>query len=70
MMHDLFEDGHVDIAIFQPTNLRQWYKNGFNTTEADAALAEKHPGKFLVNTNFDPREGDEGLKAFEERVKR
>src|SRR5436309_8843195 len=25
MMHDLFEVGHVDKAIFQPTNLRQWY---------------------------------------------
>ena len=70
MMHDLFEVGHVDTAIFQPTNLRQWYKNGFNTTEADGALAAKHPGKFLVNTTFDPREGDEGMKAFEERVKR
>jgi predicted TIM-barrel fold metal-dependent hydrolase len=70
MMHDLFEVGHVDTAIFQPTNLRQWYKNGFNTTEADGALAAKHPGKFLVNTTFDPREGDEGLKALEERVKR
>ncbi|OXM45964.1 amidohydrolase family protein [Amycolatopsis alba] len=70
MIHDLFEAGHVDKAIFQPTNLRQWYKNGFNTTEADGAMAERHPGRFLVNTTFDPREGREGLKAFEERVKR
>jgi predicted TIM-barrel fold metal-dependent hydrolase len=70
MMHDLFEVGHVDTAIFQPTNLRQWYKNGFNTTEADGAMAERHPGQFLVNTTFDPREGEEGMKAFEERVKR
>ena len=70
MMKDLFEDGHVDIAIFQPTNLRQWYKNGFNTTEADAAMAERHPGRFIVNTTFDPREGADGLKAFEERVRR
>ncbi|HEX5117490.1 MAG TPA: amidohydrolase family protein [Pseudonocardiaceae bacterium] len=70
MMKDVFEDGHVDIAIFQPTNLRQWYKDGFNTTEADGAMSERHPGKFLVNTNFDARDGDEGLTAFEERVKR
>jgi len=70
MMKDVFEDGHVDIAIFQPTNLRQWYKDGFNTTEVDGAMSERHPGKFLVNTNFDARDGDEGLKAFEERVKR
>jgi uncharacterized protein len=70
MMRDLFEDGHVDVAIFQPTNLRQWYTNGFNTTETDGALAERHPGKFIVNTTFDPREGDDGLKALEERTKR
>src|ERR1700761_7583425 len=37
MMRDL-ADGHVDVAIFQPTNLRQWYKDGFNTTEADGAM--------------------------------
>ncbi|MFD1046289.1 amidohydrolase family protein, partial [Kibdelosporangium lantanae] len=70
MMKDLFDDGHVDVAIFQPTNLRQWYTEGFNTTEANGALAEKHPGKFIVNTNFDPREGEDGLRALEERAKR
>ncbi|SMC57988.1 amidohydrolase family protein [Kibdelosporangium aridum] len=70
MMKDLFDEGHVDIAIFQPTNLRQWYKEGFNTTEADGAMAERHPGKFIVNTTWDPREGDDGLKGLEERAKR
>jgi predicted TIM-barrel fold metal-dependent hydrolase len=70
MMKDLFDDGHVDIAIFQPTNLRQWYKEGFNTTEVNGAMAERHPGKFIVNSNFDPREGDDGLTALEERVQR
>jgi predicted TIM-barrel fold metal-dependent hydrolase len=70
MMRDLFEDGHVDVAIFQPTNLRQWYRTGFNTTEVNGALAERHPGKFVVNTNWDPREGDDGLKTLEERVRR
>lgn len=70
MMRDLFEDGHVDVAIFQPTNLRQWYKDGFNTTESDGAMAERHPGKFLVNTSWDPREGDAGLKELEERARR
>jgi predicted TIM-barrel fold metal-dependent hydrolase len=64
------EVGYVDKAIFQPTNLRQWYRTGFNTTEVDGAMAERHPGRFLVNTNWDPREGDEGLKGLEERVKR
>ncbi|MET7994757.1 amidohydrolase family protein [Amycolatopsis sp. NPDC005232] len=70
MMYDLFDAGHVDVAIFQPTSLRQWYREGFNTTEANGALAEKYPGRFVVNTNWDPRDGDPGLKALEERVKR
>ncbi|RJQ75492.1 amidohydrolase [Pseudonocardiaceae bacterium YIM PH 21723] len=70
MMKDLFDEGHVDVAIFQPTNLKQWYREGFNTTEADGALAERHPGKFVVNTTFDPREGDAGLAGLEERVGR
>ena len=42
MMKDLFEDGYVDKAIFLPTNLREWYKDGFNTTEKNATLAEKY----------------------------
>ncbi|WIX77512.1 amidohydrolase family protein [Amycolatopsis carbonis] len=70
MMYDLFDAGHVDVAIFQPTSLRQWYKEGFNTTEANGALAEKYPGRFIVNTNWDPRDGDPGLKGLEERVQR
>ena len=45
-MKDLFEDGHVDVAISQPTYLREWYTEGFNTTERNGELVEKHPGKF------------------------
>src|SRR5690348_5523990 len=33
LMKDVFSDGHVDVAIFQPTYLKEWYKEGFNTTE-------------------------------------
>ena len=36
-MVDLFEDGYVDVGIFQPTSLRQWYTDGFNTTERNGA---------------------------------
>ena len=70
LMRDVFEDGYVDVAIFQPTYLKEWYREGFNTTEQDGALAEKHPGKFIVNTRFDPRDGDAGLKELEEKVAR
>jgi len=70
LMKDVFEDGHVDVAIFQPTYLREWYRDGFNTTEHNAELADRHPGKLLLNTRFDPREGDAGLKTLEANVAR
>jgi len=69
-MKDVFDDGHVDVAIFQPTNLTEWYKEGFNTVERDAILYEKHPGKFILNTRWDPREGEDGLKKLRQDVER
>ena len=62
LMKDVFEDGHVDVAIFQPTYLLEWYKEGFNTTERNAEMGKKHPGRFVYNTRFDPRDGDAGLR--------
>jgi uncharacterized protein len=70
LMRDVFEDGHVDVAVFQPTYLKEWYRDGFNTTERNAALGEKHPGKFIANTRFDPRDGDEGLAELRRNVER
>jgi predicted TIM-barrel fold metal-dependent hydrolase len=69
-MKNVFEDGYVDVAIFQSTYLKEWYTTGFNTTERNAALAEKHPGKFIVNGRWDPREGDAGMKQLEADVER
>jgi uncharacterized protein len=70
MMHDLFEIGYVDKAIFQPTYLRDFYIDGFNTTEQDAVLKEKYPDKFVLNGSFDPRNGENGLVEFENLVKK
>jgi predicted TIM-barrel fold metal-dependent hydrolase len=70
LMKDVFQDGYVDVAVFQPTYLKEWYTEGFNTTERNGDLAEKHPGKFIVNTRWDPRDGDPGLTELEENVKR
>jgi predicted TIM-barrel fold metal-dependent hydrolase len=70
MMHDLFGKGYDDMAIFQPTYLKDLYVNGFNTTEQDAAVAEKHPGKFIVNGSFDPRQGEAGLDYLTELKER
>jgi len=67
MMHDLFEVGYVDKAILQPTYLKDFYVDGFNTTEQDAVIKERHPDRFILNGSFDPRDGDEGI-AYLERL--
>ena len=67
---DVFEDGGVDVGIFQSTYLKEWYSTGFNTAQVNAKLAEKHTGRLIVNGRFDPREGDAGLKQLEEDAKR
>jgi predicted TIM-barrel fold metal-dependent hydrolase len=68
MMRDLFEEGYVDKAIFLPTYLRDFYTNGFNTTEQDAVLKAKHPDRFILNGSFEPRDGDQGLRDLERLV--
>ena len=70
MMHDLFEVGYDDHAIFQPTYLTDFFPGGFNTTEQDAAIAERHPGRFTVNGAFDPRDGTLGLEVLENLANR
>ncbi len=69
-VRDVFEDGKVDVAIFQSTYLKDWYTEGFNTIERNGALAEKYPGRLIVNGRFDPRDGDAGLKQLEEDARR
>ncbi|MBB4664477.1 amidohydrolase family protein [Conexibacter arvalis] len=70
LMHDLFEVGYVDVAIFLPTYLTDFYRRGFNTTEQNAAVADRHPGRFIVDGSWDPRDGDAGLAALEELAER
>jgi predicted TIM-barrel fold metal-dependent hydrolase len=65
LMHDLFEIGYVDVALFLPTYLTEFYKKGFNTIEQDAVLANKYPDKFILDGQFDPRDGEQGLDDFE-----
>jgi predicted TIM-barrel fold metal-dependent hydrolase len=60
-MKDLFQDGYVDHAIFQPAYLNEFYKTGFGQSEEASALAKAHPDKLTYNHNFDPRNGEEGL---------
>jgi predicted TIM-barrel fold metal-dependent hydrolase len=70
LISDLFETGYVDKAIFLPTYLTDFFREGFNTTERDGQLAERHPGKFIVNTAFDPRDGEQGLVDLEAKARR
>jgi predicted TIM-barrel fold metal-dependent hydrolase len=62
LMKDLFEDGYVDHAIFQPALLGEFYHRGFGQTEEAFALAQAHPDKLTYNHCFDPRYGEQGLE--------
>jgi uncharacterized protein len=66
MYDDLFVQGYDDMAICQPTYLKAFYKNGFNTTERNYLMKEKYPNRFIVNGAFDPRDGDAGLDYLDE----
>lgn len=61
LMKDLFQDGYVDHAIFQPAHLGAFYDNGFSQTEEAFALTEQHPDKLTYNHCFDPRLEQAGL---------
>ena len=63
---DVYEEGHVDVCIFQPTYLKEWYADGFNTPEQDAVMAARNPGRSIVNGRWDPRDGADGIKQLEE----
>jgi predicted TIM-barrel fold metal-dependent hydrolase len=61
MLDDLFKVGYDDMAIFQPTYLSDFYKEGFNTTERNSLLKKEYPDRFINNGAFDPRDGEAGL---------
>jgi hypothetical protein len=60
-IRDIFTNGYVDHAIFQPAYLGEFYKNGFGQTEEAFALAQANPDRLTYNHNFDPRNGEAGL---------
>lgn len=62
---DLFEDGYCDAAILLPTYLKDFYVEGFNTTEQCAALKALCGDKAILNGRMDPREGERGLDQLE-----
>ncbi len=68
MYQDMFVDGYVDVGILQPTYLTDFYVDGFNTTARDSEVKNDHPDRFILNSAWDPRDGDRGLAEFEEKV--
>ena len=62
LMKDLFTDGYVDHAIFQPAHLGEFYTHGFGQTDEASALAAAHPDQLTYNHFFDPRDGEQGLE--------
>ncbi|TCC16322.1 amidohydrolase family protein [Kribbella sindirgiensis] len=62
LLKDLFEDGYVDHAIFQPAILNDFYVNGFGQTEDALALTRANPGKLTYNHAWDPRHAEAGLE--------
>ena len=69
MIHDLFGRGYVDMAIFQPVGLTDFYKEPFGNIEKNFGLVEKYPGRLIGNGYFDPRDGERGLDLLEYRAK-
>ncbi len=61
MAYDEFVKGYVDIAILQPTYLKDFYINGFNTIEQNSVMKNAYPDRFILNGRFDARDGEDGL---------
>ncbi|MBA8793721.1 hypothetical protein FHX74_001326 [Friedmanniella endophytica] len=61
LMRDIFENGPVDHAIFQPAKLGEFYNHDFGQTEEAWALVQNNPGKLTYNHWWDPRDGEAGL---------
>ena len=45
LMKDVFEDGYVDMAIFQPTYLTEWYDYGLQHHRAERIAGREAPGQ-------------------------
>src|SRR3989442_8282145 len=65
MVKDVFIDGYVDMGIFQPTYLKDFYKKGFNTTEQNSWLKVRYPDRWILNGSSDPRDGEAALEYLE-----
>ena len=65
LMKDLFADGYVDHAIFQPAYLGDFYRTGFGQTEEAWALTQANPERLTYNHAFDVADVDEVATDFQ-----
>jgi uncharacterized protein len=70
LMKDVFADGYVDHAIFQPALLSDFYKSGFGQTEEAFALTRANPDRLTYNHAYDPRNGEPGLEQLRRDAER
>jgi predicted TIM-barrel fold metal-dependent hydrolase len=68
-MTDIFDNGYADHAIFNPAALNDFYVNGFSRDLA-WDMAQRNPDRLTYNHNFDPRNGEVGLRQLEEDAAR
>lgn len=68
VIKDVLEDGGVDVAIFQPTVLNDFYKTGFRRLQEGLELEAENPGRLICNTSWDPRHGEKGLEWLEKEA--
>lgn len=68
VVKDVLDNGGVDVAIFNPTVLGAFYKTGFRREKEALELVAENPGRFILNTSWDPRFGEEGLELLEKEA--
>ncbi|MBU4215685.1 MAG: amidohydrolase [Actinobacteria bacterium] len=64
-MTDIFTNGYVDHAIFNPAALTDFYVNGFSRDLA-WDMTVRNPGRLTYNHHWDARDGETGLRQLEE----
>src|SRR5256886_8658947 len=59
-LHDVFGEGHVDMAIFEPQTLMYFYHKGFSNVDAISGYVTKWPDRLVMGSRWDPRDGEAG----------
>src|SRR2546422_5186055 len=69
-LRDVFGDGHVDMAIFEPQTLMYFYHKGFSNVDAISGYVTKWPDRLVMGSRWDPRDGEAGKALLAEQVKK